>query len=94
MYAKNPVMAYQDGKKAGFHEGVEAGFQAFAVLALVSAWNVSELPDAEFKTWFEAWEAESDRLFARAGYDAENLGTEILYHAGEIRKRLGMEGLE
>ena len=76
-----------------YNRGLWDGWDAFAMVALVAGYNVSEDDDAYFE-FFRRWEAECVRIFRDECREDPRSATEILIaRTNELREKMGLEAI-
>lgn len=76
-----------------YNRGLWDGWDAFAMVALVAGYNVSEDDDAYFE-FFRKWEEECVRIFRDECREDPQAATEILIaRTNELREKIGLEAI-
>lgn len=78
-----------------YRKGMEHGFDAFAMVALIAGYNVSDevfVNDDQYIKFFKLWEDECVRIFAEECHNDPEAATDILRaRTDELREKYGME---
>jgi len=81
-----------------YDKGMEDGFAAFAIVALIGGYNVADevfVNDEQYFKFFKLWEQECARIFAEECHDDPKNVTEILMaRTDELRQKYGLGGIE
>ena len=90
--SRNPMLAFQQGKKDGYSDGVGEGFIAFSYVALLGAYNVWEGEQDDLARFFRAWEKECVRIYRDECHEnPEELKDALMGHTKELRVRMGLD---
>ena len=80
-----------------YYKGMDQGWQAFAIVALLAGYNVYEkyMTEETYRKFAVAWESECGRLFRdECRSDPKNAAEALLYYANEVRRKMGLEGFD